>query len=125
MQLPPVQSKTALVTGCSSGIGRATAEVLRTAGWQVTPTARRPADLDQLRADGFEPLALEMDSPESIASASRQVLDRYDGALGALVNNAGYGQPGAIEDLSREAMRAQFETNLFGLLELTNQFQTS
>jgi NAD(P)-dependent dehydrogenase (short-subunit alcohol dehydrogenase family) len=115
-----VQDKSVLVTGCSSGIGRAVAEMLREAGWRVFPTARKEEDLEALRQAGFEAIELDVSSSESIHRAVASLLERTDGKLGALVNNAGFGMPGAIEDLSRDAMRYQFEVNLFGLQELTN-----
>ena len=105
-----------LITGCSSGIGLAAAEHMRSLGWTVRPTARKPADLDMLRNKGFDPIELDVMSSDSIHAALATVGDRLDG----LVNNAGYGQPGALEDLTRDAMRRQFETNVFGLQELTN-----
>ncbi|MCF7849584.1 MAG: SDR family NAD(P)-dependent oxidoreductase [Kiritimatiellales bacterium] len=122
MKYPAVENKTVLVTGCSSGIGRATAELLRSNGWNVVPTARKAEDLEELRAAGFDPIELDVSSSQSIASAADAVLERFDGKLGGIVNNAGMGIPGAIEDLSRDAMRYQFEVNLFGLQELTNRF---
>lgn len=121
MKVAEVESKTVLVTGCSSGIGRATAELLRVHGWRVFPTARKAADLESLRQDGFEALELDVASSESIMGAVEVLLKKTDGKLGAVVNNAGFGMPGAIEDLSRGAMRYQFEVNLFGLQDLTNQ----
>jgi NAD(P)-dependent dehydrogenase (short-subunit alcohol dehydrogenase family) len=117
-----VQSKTVLVTGCSTGIGWATAHVLREGGWQVFPTARKPADLEKLRAAGFTPVELEVASGASVRAAAADLLKLTGGKLGALVNNAGFGQPGALEDLTREALREQFETNVVGLQDLTNQF---
>ena len=119
MRIPAVQSRTVLITGCSSGIGAATAETLRVAGWRVFPTARSAADLDALRAQGFEPIALDLADAASVDAAAAEALARTDGALGALVNNAGYCQAGALEDVTREALRAQFETNVFGLHQLT------
>lgn len=116
MNTPAPGSPTVLITGCSSGIGLAAAEHLRTLGWTVRPTARKPADLDTLRAKGFNPLLLDVTSPDSIRETVAQLGPR----LHALVNNAGYGQPGALEDLTRDAMRRQFETNVFGLQHLTN-----
>jgi len=113
--------KNVLVTGCSSGIGRATAELLRNAGWTVFPTARKTADLDALKKAGFVAIELDINSTESIDRAIEHLFQETDGTLQALVNNAGFGMPGAIEDLTRDAMRAQFETNLFGLQELTNK----
>jgi len=122
MRYPVVAHRSVLVTGCSSGIGRATARRLRDGGWRVIPTARQPADLDALRAEGFAPVLLDVADSASVLEAAAETLRRLDGRLGALVNNAGYGQPGALEDLSREAMRRQFEVNVLGLQELTNQF---
>jgi len=119
MALPPVQPRSVLVTGCSSGIGAATAVLLRDAGWQVFPTARKPADLDALREQGFDPLELDLAHADSVDEAVRQLLERTGGSLGALVNNAGFCQAGALEDIDRAALRAQFETNCFGLHQLT------
>ena len=119
MRIPAVQSRTVLITGCSSGIGAATAETLRVAGWRVFPTARSAADLDALRAQGFEPIALDLADAASVDAAAAEALARTDGALGALVNNAGYCQAGALEDVTRDALRAQFEANVFGLHQLT------
>ena len=121
MKVPAVGNKSVLVTGCSSGIGRATAELLRSKGWKVFPTARKPADLESLRQAGFNAIELDVTSSESISVAVQTVLGETGGKLGAVVNNAGFGMPGAIEDLTRGAMRYQFEVNLFGLQELTNR----
>jgi NAD(P)-dependent dehydrogenase (short-subunit alcohol dehydrogenase family) len=121
MKVPPVESRTALITGCSSGIGQATAHVLRDAGWQVFPTARKASDLDQLRADGFDPIPLDLLDHDSVEAAVRQLLDRTGGSLGALVNNAGIGQGGALDDVDRDTLRHQFEVNLFGLHDLTHE----
>jgi len=121
MKFPAIENKSVLVTGCSSGIGLATAEMLRSKGWTAFPTARKPEDLDSLRQVGFDAIKLDVTSSESIATAIDWVLAKNDGKLGAVVNNAGFGMPGAIEDLTRDAMRYQFEVNLFGLQELTNR----
>jgi NAD(P)-dependent dehydrogenase (short-subunit alcohol dehydrogenase family) len=121
MNYPGVVSKSVLVTGCSSGIGLAAARLLRDRGWAVLPTARKPEDRDRLSADGFNPVQLDMTDSAAIQQTANDVLRLLGGNLGALVNNAGYGQPGAMEDLTREAMREQFEVNVFGLQELTNQ----
>jgi short-subunit dehydrogenase len=121
MRFPSVENKSVLVTGCSSGIGLATAELLRSKGWVVFPTARKLADLDTLKQAGFEAIKLDVTSSESISVAVDWVLSKNGGRLGAIVNNAGFGMPGAIEDLTRDAMRDQFEVNLFGLQELTNK----
>lgn len=120
MSLPDVP-RTAVVTGCSSGIGLATARLLRHRGWTVLPTARKAADLDLLKGEGFDPVDLDVADGASTASAAKEILHRTGGVLGALVNNAGFGQPGAMEDLTRDAMRYQFEVNVFGLQELTNR----
>ncbi len=121
MKYPLVRCKTVLVTGCSSGIGEAAARVLRDRGWTVAPTARKPGDLDRLRAAGFDPIALDVADEASVAAAADAVLARFGEGLGGVVNNAGYGQPGALEDVPRSAMRQQFETNVFGLQDLTNR----
>ena len=113
-------SKSILITGCSSGIGRCAAEGLRARGHRVFASARSPQDVAQLRDAGFEALRLDLDDSDSIRTAVDMVLERNDGRLDALFNNGAYGQPGAVEDLSRAALRAQFETNLFGTQELTN-----
>jgi NAD(P)-dependent dehydrogenase (short-subunit alcohol dehydrogenase family) len=111
--------RSVLITGCSSGIGRCLADGLKTRGYRVFATARKPADVDALTADGFHGVSLDLSSSESIHQAVDSVLARTSNTLYALINNAGYGQPGAVEDLSRDALRAQFETNLFGPHELT------
>lgn len=120
MSFPRVGNKSVLVTGCSSGIGRATAEMLRSKGWNVFPTARKADDLDSLKLAGFDAIKLDVTSSKSITTAVERVLVKNDGQIGAVVNNAGFGMPGAIQDLSRDAMRHQFEVNVFGLQELTN-----
>jgi short-subunit dehydrogenase len=121
MSVPAVTNQSVLITGCSSGIGRAAADMLRDRGWTVFPTARKSEDLEALRQADFEAIELDLTSSDSIVSAVEAVLEKTGGQLGALVNNAGLGVPGAIEDLTRDAMRSQFEVNLFGLQELTNK----
>ncbi len=122
MKYPPVQSRTVVVTGCSSGIGEAAARLLRDAGWTVIPTARKQDDLDRLQAEGFKPFRLEIADSQSVRNAVTQILDACGGKPGAVVNNAGYGQPGAIEDLSREVIARQFDVNVIGMQEFTNLF---
>jgi NAD(P)-dependent dehydrogenase (short-subunit alcohol dehydrogenase family) len=117
-----VKTKTVLVTGCSSGIGLATARLLKEKGWQVIPTARKAADLEMLRAEGFDPVALDVTDSASIADAANAVLARFGGQLGAIVSNAGFGLTSAIEDAPRAMLRDIFEVNVFGLQELTNRF---
>jgi len=114
-----MDSRSILITGCSSGIGLCVARGLRTRGYRVFATARRAADVSRLGQEGFESLQLDLDDSASIAAAVGEVLAHTGGTLDALFNNGAYGQPGAVEDLSREALRAQFETNLFGWHELT------
>jgi NAD(P)-dependent dehydrogenase (short-subunit alcohol dehydrogenase family) len=111
-------SRAVLITGCSSGIGAATARRLRSAGWDVWATARDPGRLEELRGLGCRTLALDLADPASMASAVRAV-EAEHGAVGGLVNNAGYSQSGAFEAVPMELVRAQFETNVFGLVELT------
>lgn len=112
-------NKTILITGCSSGIGLCAARELRQRGYWVFATARKEADVNNLRAEGFDAFRLDLADSGSIRIAVDQVLQRTGGKLYALFNNAAYGQPGAVEDLSREVLREQFETNLFGTHELT------
>lgn len=113
--------RSVLITGCSSGIGLCCARTLVARGWRVFASARRPADVAKLQAEDLEALQLDLDDSDSIAAAVTDVLQRSGGTLDALFNNGAYGLPGAVEDLSRAALRAQFETNLFGWLELTNR----
>ena len=114
-------SRTILITGCSSGIGEHAARSLRERGWRVFATARKTEDVTRLEEEGFEALQLDLDDSTSIESAVDEVLRRTGGTLDALFNNGAWGLPGAVEDLTRDALRAQFETNLFGWLELTNR----
>ncbi|QBQ54601.1 SDR family NAD(P)-dependent oxidoreductase [Nitrosococcus wardiae] len=114
-------SKSVLVTGCSSGIGRCVARGLQARGYRVFATARRTQDLEELTAEGLEAISLELSDEASIANTVDTVLERTGGQLYALFNNAAYGQPGAVEDLCREVLRAQLETNTLGTQELTNR----
>lgn len=108
-----------LITGCSSGIGYHCAHALARRGWQVIASARRIEDVERLRAEGLSAVQLDLADPQSIARALAETLEITGGRLDALFNNGAYGQPGAVEDLSREVLRAQFETNLFGWHDLT------
>ncbi len=110
-----------LVTGASSGIGHHCAHALRARGWRVFATARRPEDVTRLREEGLEAVALDLACEASIEAALETVLAATGGHLDALFNNGAYGQPGAVEDLSRDVLRAQFEVNLFGTQSLTNR----
>ena len=113
--------RTIIVTGASSGIGAYCARALKRDGWRVFATARRPEDLSALEADGIEALYLDYTEPESIAALVDTVLARTGGTLDALYNNGAYAQAGAVEDLPVEALRAQFETNVFGWHDLTRR----
>ncbi len=106
-----------LISGCSSGIGRATATRLAGRGWTVYATARRPEQIADLAEAGCRTLALDVTDEASMAAAVRAVESEH-GAVGALINNAGYSQSGALETLPVEKVRAQFETNVFGLLRM-------
>lgn len=111
-------SKAVLITGCSSGIGKATAVYLAERGWNVWATARKKESLAELEAKGCRTLALDVVDEASMERAVRTV-ESIEGAVGILVNNAGYDQAGAIESVPIERVRAQFETNVFGLARLT------
>jgi NAD(P)-dependent dehydrogenase (short-subunit alcohol dehydrogenase family) len=113
-------SKTVLITGCSTGIGYATAVELKTRGHHVIATARKPEDVSRLTQEGFTALQLDLADSGSIRQAVLRAIELTDGKIDALFNNGAFGQPGAVEDLTRDVLRYQFETNLFGTHELTN-----
>jgi NAD(P)-dependent dehydrogenase (short-subunit alcohol dehydrogenase family) len=113
-----VISKSVLITGCSTGIGRATALRLAQAGWKVYATARSVEKLADLEKAGCRTLALDVMDEASMAAAVRHI-EKEDGAVGVLINNAGYSQSGALETVDINDVRRQFETNVFGLLRLT------
>jgi NAD(P)-dependent dehydrogenase (short-subunit alcohol dehydrogenase family) len=115
----PESARAVLITGCSSGIGRCAADVLRQRGYRVFATARKADDVDVLRRDGFEAVRLDLADSASIRAALAFVLDATGGELYGLFNNGAYGQPGAVEDLRREVLLEQFQTNVFGTHELT------
>ena len=102
-------NRAVLITGCSSGIGRCVAFGLEERNYRVFATARKPRDVEDLAARGLESLPLDLDSPESIERALGQVLERTGGRLYALFNNGAYGQPGAVEDLTREVSGSLLE----------------
>lgn len=114
-------TRSLLITGCSSGIGHAAAHAMAARGWRVFATARKEADVARLKEEGLEALALDLDSSASIEAAVADIAERTGGRLTALFNNGAYGQPGAVEDLSRETLRQQLETNLLGTHELTTR----
>ncbi len=113
-------TKTILITGCSSGIGLCVARGLKSRGYRVVATARKSDDVAHLQAEGFDALLLDLDDSASIHSVVEAVLASSPEGIYGLFNNGAWGLPGAVEDLSRDALRAQFETNLFGTMELTN-----
>jgi NAD(P)-dependent dehydrogenase (short-subunit alcohol dehydrogenase family) len=112
-----VASKAVLITGCSTGIGRATAEHLAGKGHTVYASARKLESIADLEQKGCRTLALDVTSEESMQAAVRAV-EEAEGAVGALVNNAGYSQSGAVESIPLDSVRAQFETNVFGLIRM-------
>ena len=111
-------SRAVLVTGCSSGIGRATAERLARSGWTVYASARRLESIAPLEEAGCRLLQLDVTDEDSMRAAIEEV-ERAERAVGVLVNNAGYSQSGAVETISLDEARRQFETNVFGLARLT------
>jgi NAD(P)-dependent dehydrogenase (short-subunit alcohol dehydrogenase family) len=110
-------SKAVLITGCSSGIGWASAERLVDMGWKVYATARNVEKITPLEQRGCELLPLDVTDEDSMSSAVEEV-ERREGAVGVLVNNAGYSQSGAVEAVPMEKVRRQFETNVFGLARM-------
>ena len=118
----PNNNKTSiLITGCSSGIGLHAALTLNARGYQVFATARKPEDVEMLKAKGLNAIPLDLTDSESIAQAISIVLEQTSGQLDFLFNNGAYGQPGALEDLPTNALKTQFESNVFGWHELTRQ----
>ncbi|MDO9381463.1 MAG: SDR family NAD(P)-dependent oxidoreductase [Hyphomicrobiaceae bacterium] len=114
--------RTVLITGCSSGIGLASARELKARNWRVFATARANADLERLTIEeGVEAIALELRDEASIAQCAATVLERCDGRLDALFNNAAYGQVGAMEDIPAALLREQIEVNVIGTHELTRR----
>jgi NAD(P)-dependent dehydrogenase (short-subunit alcohol dehydrogenase family) len=111
-------SKAVLITGCSSGIGRASALRLARSGWSVYASARKLESIAELAEAGCHTLALDVTDEESMRAAVTTV-EQAEGAVGVLINNAGYSQSGAIETVPIAAVRRQFETNVFGLVRLT------
>lgn len=115
-----VKNKSVLITGCSSGIGLRAAETLQARGYNVIASVRKDEDVERLIARGLKHvIQLDLCCSASIASGVDSAMALCHGELYALFNNAAYGQPGAVEDLSRATLRKQFETNVFGTHELT------
>ena len=109
-----------LVTGCSSGIGKSCADKLKNAGWDVHATARTEPDLITLNDNGINAYHLDYTDHSSIHKTFNSVMNNTNGRLDALFNNGAFAQPGAVEDISTDVLRAQFEANFFGWHELTN-----
>ncbi len=114
-------SRTLLITGCSSGIGRDAAFTMAARGWRVFATCRKPADCVALEAEGLESFPLDLAEEESITAAVAEAEARCGGPVDAVFNNGAFAIPGAVEDLPRAALREIFETNLFGQIDLTNR----
>jgi NAD(P)-dependent dehydrogenase (short-subunit alcohol dehydrogenase family) len=110
------KSRPVLITGCSTGIGRATAERLAEDGWNVHATARRPESIEDLAERGMKTHALDVTDEGSMELAVGEI--EKDGPIGALINNAGYSQSGAVESIPMSSVRRQFETNVFGLVRM-------
>jgi short-subunit dehydrogenase len=116
--------KTVLITGCSSGIGYCVAKGLKQRGYHVIATARKQQDVERLRTEGFDSVPLDLANSDSIQHAFKDIMQTISQTNGnclyALFNNGAFGLPGAVEDLTRENLKHQFDTNVFGWLELTN-----
>lgn len=110
--------KTILITGCSSGIGYSTAELLKKEGWRVIASCRKAEDVARLQAEGFEAIQLDVANSAQIQQAFAYI--QTSGGLDAVFCNAGQGQPGCVEDIPREALRELFEINVFGVWEVMN-----
>jgi len=113
--------KTILITGCSSGIGYDAAHGMRAAGWRVFASCRKQADCDRLAAEGFDAPLIDYADSATIDAGLAEVLAATGGTLDAIFNNGAFGTPGAAEDLPRDALREIFETNVFGVHELTTK----
>jgi NAD(P)-dependent dehydrogenase (short-subunit alcohol dehydrogenase family) len=114
-----MNQKSILITGCSTGIGYVCAQGLKQRGYRVFATARKPDDLKRLDAEGFEAIELDYRYSASVQACAAEVARRTGGSLYALFNNGAYGQPGAVEDISRAVLEEQFAANFFGWHELT------
>ncbi len=115
-----LNSKNIFITGCSTGIGRCIAERLRETEFRVIASCRNPDDVSELNAIGIETIELDLASSKSVQNGVKQLAELTENRIYGLINNGAYGQPGAMLDLSRESLRQQFETNVFGTQQLTN-----
>ncbi|ATB70744.1 putative NAD(P)-dependent oxidoreductase YbbO-like [Sulfurospirillum diekertiae] len=114
------KARSILITGCSSGIGYTCAHGLQKQGYNVFATCRKDEDVKRLQAEGLNACKLDLCDSGSLHVALAWMLSQTDGRIDVLFNNASFGQPGAVEDLKRDVLREQFETNVFGSVELTN-----
>lgn len=114
-----VMQKSILITGCSSGIGLACAQLLGAEGYRILAACRKPEDVERMNSAGFTGIQLDLDSEQSIQQAAEQVIALTDNRLYGLFNNAGYGVYGPLSTLSREQLEQQFSTNFFGIHQLT------
>ncbi len=119
--MPKIHPRSILITGCSSGIGKSAALILRGRGYRVFATARRDEDLQTLQHEKIHAIRLELSDHESVTSCVTEIKRQCNGKLDALFNNGAYGQGGALEDLSRRNLINQFEANFFGWHDLTQQ----
>lgn len=115
----PLSAKTILITGCSSGIGYASAKTLQQAGWRVIASCRKIEDVQRLQAEGLESIQLDVTSEQDIQNAFDYI--RTSGQLDAVFCNAGYGQPGTVEDIPRAALQEIFDTNVIGNWQVMNE----
>ncbi|MBT3281076.1 MAG: SDR family NAD(P)-dependent oxidoreductase [Campylobacteraceae bacterium] len=115
------KKQTILITGCSTGIGLESALYMQRNGFDVYATAREKKDIENLKELGLNCLLLDVTKPDTIKDCLDEVLKQTNGTLDILFNNAGFGQPGAVEDLTTQTLKDQFETNVFGLHEVTIQ----
>lgn len=111
--------KAIFITGCSSGIGLLAAQSLRQRGYHVIASCRKPSDYNDLVAQGFETVLLDLDDANSVSEAAKQVLTLTDNKLYGLFNNAGFGVYGKLSSISRSQLEAQFSTNFFAVHQLT------
>ena len=114
-----MSARTILITGCSSGIGYACAKGMKARDWRVFATARKDDDIKRLETEGLETFYLDYADAGSVTACADDVANRTGGKLDALFNNGAYGQPGAVEDLRRDVLEAQFAANVFGWHQLT------
>lgn len=120
MPSPIMPPQTILITGCSSGIGHHSAHALQNLGYRVIACARETQDVERLGEEGLHVIQLDLADSNSIEEAWHEIIELSNGQIDALFNNAAFGLPGAVEDLSREALEHQFATNVFGTQQLTN-----